>query len=81
MKLNSRLETNYGAKARVYKRVSEEDMTCLMDFICDNETNRQERFLANLWLSKFSYFWETNVRSETPGDATSQSSSAGGGNG
>ena len=33
------------------------------------------------WLSKFSYFWETNVRSESPGDATSQSSSAGGGNG
>ena len=57
MELNTRLETVYGAKATISKKVSEEDMASVLNFIGDDETNEDERFLANLWLDKFKNFW------------------------
>ena len=58
MELNTHLETVYGAKAKISKKVSDEDMITVLNFMCDDETNDDDRFLANLLLIKFKDFWQ-----------------------
>ena len=74
MELNTRLETVYGAKAKISKKVSDEDMATVLNFIGDDETNEDDRFLANLWLDKFKNFW---TQYYVPGEGNSSSSGNG----
>ena len=62
--LNTDFESKYGLRKEIAKPVDEADMQTLLDFIAADCTDEDERYLANLWLSKFNSFWDKNPRAE-----------------
>ena len=62
--INSDFETKYGMRKEIAKPVADEDMTKLIEFIGDDCTDEDEKYLANLWLAKFNHYWDKNPRAE-----------------
>ena len=62
--LNTDFERKYGMKKDISKPVADEDMTTLLEFIGDEGTDEDERYLANHWLAKFNRYRDKNPRAE-----------------